>query len=120
MAPRPRHINPDALLELAIHALRTELSPALPADQRYAAAMVANALAIAQRGNASDAEAVRWELLDKLYDDGEGSLKQLAADIRARTIDDAGHPDLAVRLRRLVLSELKISNPRFVKARSGG
>ena len=119
MATRPRHINADTLLELALHTLRGELAPALPADQRYAAAMVANALEIAQRGNASDAEAVRWELLDKLYDDGEGSLKQLAADIRAGEIDDASHPDLAERLRRLVISELKISNPRFIRARSG-
>lgn len=117
-AARPRRIDPDALLELALHALKTELAPHLPPDKRYAAAMLVNALEIARRGITGDAEAAPWEILDKLYDDGEGTPRQLAADIRASEIDDDSHPDLAARLRKLVLAELKITNPRVAKARA--
>jgi hypothetical protein len=50
------------LLDTARSLLRDELLPALPADKRHAALMIANAMAIAGRQlNAGDAHE-RWEL----------------------------------------------------------
>ena len=110
-------IGPDALLALAAETLRTDLLPALPADKRYIGAMIANAVDIACRGLDEGAESVRWELLDKLYDDGEGSLKQLARDIRDGTISTETNEDLGERLMRLLVAELSVANPRFLSSR---
>jgi hypothetical protein len=115
-----RTIDGDALIELAIHTLKTDIAPVLPAEKRYAAAMIVNALEIARRSIAGESESARWEILDALYDDGEGSLAQLATDIRAGEIDADGTPDLHARLRKLVLAELAVNNPRFLKQRGAG
>ncbi len=115
-----RKIDADALIELAIHTLKSEIAPVLPTEKRYALAMVGNALEIARRDIGGEADGSRWEMLDAFYDDGEGSLAQLAADIRAGEIDRDSNPDLADRLRKLVVAELKVTNPRFLKSRDSG
>lgn len=114
---RYKAIGPEALLALAAHTLRSGLLPDLPAEKRYIGAMIANAIDIAARGLDESAETVRWELLDRLYDDGEGSLQQLARDIRAGTIAPETHPDLPDQLTRLLVSELSVANPRFLASR---
>ena len=107
----------DALLDLAIETLKTEIAPALPAEKRYAAAMVANALDIARREVEAAEEPQEFVLLDGFYEDGDGTLKQLAADIRSGQIGEDANPDLRARLRVHLVAELKIRNPRFLKSR---
>jgi hypothetical protein len=111
-----RTIDARALIELAIITLRQELAPALPSDKRYAAAMVANALEIAHREVMADGDAARWELLDAVYDEGEGTLRQLASDIRDGSLGEAGLPDLGKRLMQLLEAELRITNPGFLSS----
>jgi hypothetical protein len=115
-----RRTDADALLELALHTLRSELGPALPAEQRYAAAMVANALEIVRRSLAVDPEAAQWALLDRLYDDGEGSLRQLATDIRRDALPADRAAGLEEGLRQLLRAELALTNPRFLADRRDG
>ena len=110
-------ITPDALLALAIEMLQSEVLPGLSPEQRYAGAMVANAIAVAHRGLPGDAEAAEWALLDKLYDDGEGSARQLALDIRDGSLSKAKSEGLAASLRRLLIAELRVSNPKFLASR---
>lgn len=107
----------EDLIELAIETLRTELQPALPADKRYAAAMIANALEIARREIIAAEEAALLQLLDHFYEDGDGTMGQLAADIRKGDVDEKKHPDLRRRLRTHLIAELKVRNPRFLASR---
>jgi hypothetical protein len=111
-----KSIDARALIELAIATLRQELAPALPSDKRYAAAMVANALEIARREVMADGDAARWELLDAVYEEGEGSLRRLAADIRDGSIGEDELPDLGKRLVQLLEAELRITNPGYLSA----
>jgi hypothetical protein len=112
-----RRIDPDALLDLATETLRSSVLPALPPEQRYAGAMIANALEIARRGLPGEAEAAEWALLDRLYDDGEGTMAQLAGDIRAGSLPEGKATDLAEALRSLLIAELRVTNPRFLASR---
>lgn len=112
-----RRIDADALLDLATEMLRTEVLPALGADQRYAGAMIANALDIARRELADEVEAAEWALLDGLYEEGEGSTAQLARDTRAGTLPEGKERDLADALRTLLIAELRVRNPRFLASR---
>lgn len=112
-----RRINAESLIELVILALRTEIAPNLPREQRYAAAMVASALEIARREILTDGEAAAWKLLDTVYDDGEGSLGDLARDIRSGKISEKSHPGLEDGLREMLLAELAIRNPKAVPRR---
>lgn len=114
-----KRIAAENLIELAISALREELQPHLPAAQRYTAAMIANALEIARRELLADGGSEQWRLLDAIYAEGESDLGRLASDIRAGKVSTATHPDLAARLRALLLEELRIRNPRFLKSRDG-
>ncbi len=107
----------DALLDLAIETLKAEINPALPADKRYAAAMLANALEIARREVEAAEDAHELTLLDYFYEDGDGTLKQLASDLRKGEISEVGHPDIRERLRAHLVAELKIRNPRFLRSR---
>ena len=107
----------EALLELAIETLKSEISPALPAEKHYAAAMIANALDIARREVASAEEGQEFVLLDGFYEDGDGTLQQLATDIRSGQIAEDANPDMRARLRAHLIAELKIRNPRFLKSR---
>lgn len=112
-----RRIDADALLDLATEMLRAEVLPALGAEQRYAGAMIANALEIARRGLAEEVEAAEWSLLDSLYEEGEGSTAQLARDIRAGTLPEGKDRGLADALRTLLIAELRVRNPRFLVSR---
>ena len=107
----------DTLLALAAATLEADILPTLPHAQRYAGAMVLRALAIARRMQADDGEEARWALLDEAYDDGEGSLAQLARDIRSGEVDEAAVPGLRAKLRRVVTAELKVRNPDQLIAR---
>jgi len=113
---RVKRLSADTLIELAVATLRAEIAPGLPADKRYTAAMIANALEIARREVVSEGETAQWELLDSVYEDGEGSLALLAADIRDGTVSETSHPELATGLRKLLLAELAITNPKVVAA----
>ena len=112
-----KRIAAETLIELAIKTLKTELQPALSGDQRYIVAMIANALDIARREIITDGETAHWKLLDDIYPEGEGTMKQLAADIRSGKVNAQANPGLARRLRAVVIEELTVRNPRFLKAR---
>lgn len=112
-----KRLGADALIELAIETLRTEIAPGLAPDKRYAAAMIGNALEIARRDVESEVETAQWDLLDPIYDDGEGSVRQLAADIRSGAVGEAKHKDLRRKLRALLVAELRVRNPRFLTSR---
>lgn len=114
----PKGKDPAALLALAIETLRNELMPALPAEKRYAAAMVANALEIAARDIAVQEEAAELALLDAVYEDGDGTMAQLAADIRRGTVDEKAQKDLRQRLAAHLAAELRVRNPRHLASRS--
>ena len=114
---RVKRLSADTLIEIAIETLRRDILADASPEKRYAGAMMASALEIARREIISDGDSPQWELLDKLYDDGEGSLEQLARDIRAGKVDDKVLPDLPELLRKLVIAELKIANPRFLESR---
>jgi len=113
-----KRLGAEALLDLAADAFRTEIAPALPGDKRYLAAMIANALDISRRDMAAEEEAIAFELLDRFYEDGDGTLAQLAQDIRAGSISEATHTDLRARLKAHLARELAVRNPRFVAART--
>ncbi|MEO8651617.1 MAG: DUF6285 domain-containing protein [Hyphomicrobiaceae bacterium] len=112
-----RRVDPDALLDLANETLRSSVLAALPPAQRYAGAMIANALEIARRGLPGEVEAAEWVLLDDLYDDGEGSIAQLARDIRAGSLPQGKVAELAESLRTLLIAELRVTNPKFLASR---
>lgn len=116
-----RRINAASLIDLSILTLKEDIQSqkSLGSAERYAVAMVISALATAKAEIISEPEAATWQLLDHIYDDGEGSIKQLAADIRSKTINDETHPDLRQRLETLLVSELEIRNPAALKARAG-
>jgi hypothetical protein len=108
-------LGADALLDLVTEALKTEIAPTLAPDKRYLAAMIVNALEIARRDIAGEAEEAQFALLDSVYDDGDGTLQRLAKEIREGDVTDAKFPELRKRLRAHVIAELKVRNPRFLK-----
>ena len=111
-------INAQSLIELALATLRTEIQPSVPKEKRYALAMTLNALEIARREILADPEAGQWALLDKLIDDGEGTMADLARDIRTGTINDQNHDDLPAVLTRHLVAELEVRNPAALAARA--
>lgn len=113
-----KRISADTLLELALTALRDELAPHLPAEQRYTAAMVANSIEIARREMAADQEA-QWALLDDVYEAGEGNVRKLVADIRSGIVDESTRPGLGRKLLAVLEAELAVTNPRFLASRKG-
>jgi hypothetical protein len=112
-----RQITAETLIEAAVASLKEEMAPGLDAGHAYSLAMIVRALEIARREIADDGETPAWSLLDRVYDDGEGSLERLAADIRTGAVDAKTVPDLHARLRELLLAELRIRNPRFLAGR---
>jgi hypothetical protein len=114
---KAKRLSADTLIEIALETLRRDILADASPDKRYTGAMIANALEVARREITADGESAQWALLDKLYDDGDGNLLQLARDIRAGKIDEKKHPDLASNLRALVIGELKVANPRFLESR---
>jgi len=115
-----RRIHAPTLIELSIETLKSEFQTdkALDGPQRYALAMVLNALGMARTEILSEPEAAQWALLDAVYDDGEGSMAELARDIRAKKITDSTHEGLRQRLENLLVAELEVRNPAALKQRN--
>ena len=111
-------ISAETLIELAIQTLKTEVRDNVGSDGRYPLAMTINALETARHEIMCEPEAATWALLDELYDDGEGSLAELAKDIRTGTITDDTHPQLRGRLEKQLIAELEVRNPKALKARA--
>jgi hypothetical protein len=120
------------LLEIARATLLSEIAPALPEAQRYAALMAANALAIAGRElaapGAGPAELARLAALLRPgwapHGDGPETLREgtarLAARIREGAFDDGPARDsLLAHLRETVRARLAISNPRALARDEG-
>jgi hypothetical protein len=112
-----RRLGAEALLDLVAEAFKGEIAPALAADKRYLAAMIGNALDIARREMAVEEEALAFQLLDHFYDDGDGTMQDLAREIRSGTVSDKTHADLRARLKAHLANELKVRNPRFLSGR---
>ena len=112
-----KRIAAETLIELAVETLRRQIQPVLPSEHRYTAAMIANALDIAGREILMDGETARWNLLDEVYPEGDGDMKKLALDIRSGKVNAKTVPDLHKKLRAIVVEELTIRNPRFLKSR---
>jgi hypothetical protein len=103
-----------ALVTIALDTYTQEIAPELPSGKRYAGAMVASALGIAQRRlNSADPGDTLVEGL------GERSLEALAEALRAGKISTTSHPDLADELLKYLEAELAITNPRFLERRKG-
>jgi Domain of unknown function (DUF6285) len=119
-----KRIAAETLIELAIGTIRTELAPgtgtSTDGERTYATAMVVNALEIARREVLSEGDSAQWKLLDTVYHDGEGNMRQLAADIRAGTINETDNSGLGQQLLAVIESELQIRNPRFLASRRAG
>lgn len=105
------------LLAAARAALRASLMPQLSGDGRYQAAMIANALAIAQRELelGPRTRAAEREALAAFYRAGDDSLaelrRRLCADLRAGRLPVERRAELEELLTRLVDARLAISNP---------
>ena len=114
---KARRLSADTLIDIALVTLKRDILADASPEKRFAGAMIVSALETARREISSDGDTAQWDLLDKLYDDGVGTLEQLARDIRAGNIDETEIPDLAQQLRRLVIDQLRIANPRFLQSR---
>lgn len=115
-----RRINAASLIDLSIDTLKNDIQTqkSLGSSERYALAMVVSALQMAKAEIISEPEAAHWQLLDYIYDDGEGSMKQLAKHIRSKAVSDETYSDLRHRLETLVISELEVRNPALLKERA--
>lgn len=114
-----KRINAPNLIELAISTLKDEIQGqrALGAGKRYKLAMVIRALEIARGEILSEPEAAQWQLLDDIYDEGDGTLEKLARDIRAKKVTEQTHEGLRKRLEQILIAELETRNPAALKAR---
>jgi hypothetical protein len=95
--------DPPDLLAIARETLLRDIRPQLNDEGRHAAAMIANAMAIAARAlEAAD------ESPDRRHE------RQLAADIRAGRYDlrDERQRAMLEELRASVIARLRISNPK--------
>ena len=113
--------TPDAadLLNTARRVLTEDLLPDLPREKRYAALMVAAAMATAAReAEAGDAPLIaEREALAALYEDDaplEELNRRFAADLREGRFDDDPEAALDV-LRRSVLHRLAECNPGYLE-----
>lgn len=106
------------LLNTARRVVTEDLLPALPREMRYAALMVAAAMAtVAREIEAGEAPLIaEREALAALYEDDaplEELNRRFADDLRAGRFDD--RPDAALGiLRRSVLHRLAECNPRYL------
>ena len=103
-----------ALMDVAAETYTDEIMPALPSEKRYAAAMTANALGIAQRrlSHSDPAEALLAGLNAK-------SLDELSARIRAGDEKRKEEKNLQTTLLSFLEAELAITNPRYLKRYAG-
>jgi hypothetical protein len=107
-----------SLLAAAHDLTRSELAPNLRGEDRYKAAMVANALAITLRAaQASEADAERAGLAE-LYPTETGQdiaalRRRLVADIRAGVLDADDTVVVEKVLRPRIAARLKVSYPEY-------
>ena len=111
------HATAD-LVGVARGALRERLMPRLDGEERYEAAMIANALAIAAREVRLGAgvRAEERDLLARFYDaagDLDPLRRRLCRDLRAGAIAEERAVELRTLLERLVRARLAISNPDY-------
>ena len=101
-----------ALVTIALDTYAEEIAPELPSSKRYAGAMVASALGIAQRqlNHPDPGDALVASL-------GATSLAALAQNLRSGEMSDASRPDLADELLNYLEAELAITNPNFLERR---
>lgn len=117
----------DDLLGTARETLLRELLPQLPAEAKYPALMVANAMGIAARecadGTREDAVRALFETLygedfdaDAVQDEPASmtaASARLVRDIRSGDLDDKADIVLPA-LRRAVLARLRVSSPKYL------
>jgi hypothetical protein len=108
---------PESLIALAASVLRDDVVAELAPETRQRCLDVIKALEIAGRQVADAGDESLWKLLDRVYDDGEGSAAQLARDIRAGAVNDKETEGLRDALRRIVIAELKVRNPAMLSSR---
>ena len=114
-------LTPDArsLLATALDALRAEILPVVPPEKRYAALMIANALAMTERELSAPIEAHALAAA-MLYDDpqmtAEDCERRLASDIEAGHFDTPGaRREAAFRaIKAINASRLAITNPKLL------
>ncbi|MHA1164704.1 MAG: DUF6285 domain-containing protein [Alphaproteobacteria bacterium] len=100
----------EALVTIALDTYAEEIAPELTSDKRYAGAMVASALGIAQRRlNSADPGDTLVESL------GAGSIEALGQALRSGEISSASRPDLKQELLKYLEAELAITNPKFLE-----
>ena len=108
--------QPDArgLVEIALKTFREVVLPAVPAEQRFPALMIANALSIAERelkGGADAAESLRRLLGEE--GDADTLSRRLCAAIAEGRFD--GSPELRPVLWEITRSRLAVSNPKYLR-----
>jgi Domain of unknown function (DUF6285) len=108
---------PESLIGLAMRSLRRDVLQALPPDQQTACAEAIRLLEIAQRQITDPGDEALWRLLDRIYDDGEGSAAELARDIRSGKVTDKTTPGLRDALKKAMIAELKVRHPAFLHSR---
>jgi hypothetical protein len=104
--------EPDArgLVSIALRTFRDSVLPAVPAERRFEALMIANALSIAERELAATPDAAL-----------EAQIPQLCSDIDAGAYDTPERQtDLRKVLWELTRARLAISNPRLLEPVSPG
>jgi hypothetical protein len=102
----------EALVSIALDTYAEEIAPELPSTKRYAGAMVANALGIAQRrlANPYPGDA----LVESL---GAQNLESLAMALRSGDVSSTTNPELQKALLKYLEAELAITNPKFLERR---
>ena len=115
-------MKPDAhnLLATALAAFRADVLPFVPAEKRYTALMIANALGIAEREIAASAH-LQPAALSGVYDTmaltaDEASERRFAADIEAGAFDAPGEKRKAAfaAVKALNAARLAITNPKLL------
>lgn len=115
-------LKPDArnLLATALAAFRAELLPAMPSEKRYAALMIANALAMAERelGAPDDLQSVAAALYADMPAEDE-FIRRLTAEIEAGGFDAPGPRRNAAfaAVKAINGARLAITNPKRVLCR---
>ena len=112
-----RRLSAEALIDVAIQTLTSDVREHVAQDGRYALAMSVSALEIARREWLNDPESRQLDMLDAIYDDGDGNLGRLSRDIRAGKINDQTHSELRSLIERLLIAELEVRNPNMLKQR---
>lgn len=119
-------LKPDAhnLLATALDLFHAEILPALPPEKRYAALMIANALAMTEReladfprANTAGLAALYADAADMDPDELE---RRFAADIEAGRFDEAGprrNAAFAV-VKAINAARLVITNPKRLTSRA--